>query len=177
MLVPTGVDIDRAVRGYVKSALSMPVIAANANFPAPAGQYATALLIYEEKNGFNSNNFDYSPANDKINFISSSNHYLTYSIQIYRGDNANENARELSVYFGTPAGQFYLQKNNLTVIDWSIIRNLTTVIDGEMEQRSSIDIIFGVVVKNSQEIDRIVEVDVGIELNSAKNILDNININ
>ena len=172
-IVPTALDLDRSIRGYVKLALGgIPVIPANANFPAPTGAYATALQIDDLRQGFSFNEVTYNQATDKNTIKTSSNRLVKYSIQVYRAADALGLARLLSFFSATPSGEYYLDINYLTIVDWSDIRNLTTVIDGEMEPRASIDITFGQVVTYSQETDRIVEVAIDSSLEDSNIIND-----
>lgn len=173
MLVPNELDLNRKIRGYVKLALGMPVITSNVNFPAPTGSYATALQISDLRQGFSFGDNTYNQTTDKTTVSVSSNRIITFSIQIYRDANVLGLARLLSFYGATPAGEYYLAKNGLTLIDWSNIRDLTTLVDAEMEPRASIDLTFGQVVTYSQETDRIVEIDIASSYQDSKIINDN----
>ena len=173
-IVPAQLDFDRAVRGFVKLALNVPVIPANANFPAPTGSYATALLMNEVKQGFDFNDNIYNSEPDNIRVVTSSNQIVTYSIQVYRDTNVLGMVRLLQLFCGTPSGRYYLQKNNMTIIDWSNVRNLTTVIDSEMEPRASVDLTFGMVFDYSQDVERINSVDVNTKIETSGIIDDNL---
>lgn len=159
-LVPEQLDLNRVIRGYVKSALNIPVIPSNANFPAPTETYATALQISDLRDGYSFNDNVYNQTEDKNIITTYSNRQVTYSIQIYRDSNVLGLARFLSFYAATPNGEYYLSKNGLTLIDWSNIRDLTTLIDAEMEPRASIDLTFGQVVTFTQEVNRMVEINI-----------------
>ncbi len=173
MLTPSELDLNRSIRGYVKSALNIPVIPSNANFPAPTGSYATVLQISDLRDGFSFGDHTYNQGTDKTTISVSSNRIITFSIQIYRDSNVLGLARLLSFYGSTPNGEYYLAKNCLTLVDWSNIRDLTTVVDAEMEPRASIDLTFGQVVTYSQETDRIVEIDIASSYQDSNVINDN----
>lgn len=163
-IIPLQLDYDRAVRGYIKLATGLNyVIKANSNAPAPTDSYATALLIGESKDGFNSNTKTYDNENDIIINKSQSNSILNYSIQIYRSKNAMQDIRELSFFHGTPNGRHYLLLNNLVIIDISVIKEISAVIDGEFERRATIDISFGLVSSCLQDIGVIKSIDVEIK--------------
>lgn len=176
-ITPTQLDYDRAIRAYVKLATSLPyVIQANANFPVPTGDYATALLINDSKQGFDISNDDYNEINDNFDSKTYSNHLMQYSIQIYRASNALELARQLSLFFGTPDGRHHLQTNNLVLLDWSEVRNLDSVIDGQFERRSSIDLTFGMITTYEQTLERIASVDIDVSLQDSQILTDQTSI-
>ena len=162
MITPTKLEYDRTIRGYVKLATGLAhVIPGNANSPAPLVPYATALSINDIKQGFSYGQHTFDNLRDKITVKSRSNQIVTYSIQIYRADNALELARLLTLYAATPSGQYYLEKNQLVLTNWSTLRNLDKVIqDKEYERRSGVDLTFSLVASISQTIDRIAEVNI-----------------
>lgn len=172
-IVPSELDLNRAIRGYIKSALNIPVLPANSNYPAPTGSYATALQVSDMRNGFSFSDTTYNSITDKIEATIFSNRLLTYSIQIYRDSNVLGLARLLSFWGSTPSGEYYLNTNNLALIDWSNVRDLTSLIDGESEPRASIDLTFGKVVAYEQEVDRIASIDVNYSIQDSDIINDN----
>lgn len=175
---PTELDYDRLVRSYVKVATGLPyVIPANSNAPAPTGSYATALLFSDDRNGFSSINSTFNDINDNFDYVINDNHEMIYSIQIYRASNALGLARQLSYYHQTPNGQYELQSRGLVIINWSTIRNIDLVTDGEYERRSSIDITFGLVSRTDQVVERLIESTINLdETDGINDINDTINI-
>ena len=174
MISPTKLDYDRAIRGYVKLATGLAyVIPGNDNSPAPEVPYASALSINDVKQGFTYGQHRFDSIDDKVIVNSRSNQRVTYSIQIYRAENALELARLLTLYAATPTGQYYLEKNKLVLTNWSIIRNLDKVIqDKEYERRASVDLTFSLVASIQETINRIAEVNIELNTSAGKETLN-----
>ena len=176
-LQPNDIDYDRAVREYVQLATGLSaVVRANTNNPAPTSSYATVLMISSTKQGFNSIESTYDTVNDNIINDITSNNLIQYSIQIYRDNNCLGLIRQLTMFFGTDTGRYFLQKNNLVLLDWSSERDTSIVTDGEFENRASVDITFGLVVSLTETVNSLVSSEINIDLDDETILEDSINI-
>lgn len=174
MIDPTELAYDRAIRGYVKLTTGLKyVIPGNENAPAPEVPYASALSIHDVKQGFTYGQHRFDDINDKVIVNSRSNQRVTYSIQIYRADNALELARLLTLYAATPTGQYYLETHKMVLTNWSTIRNLDKVIqDKEYERRAAVDLTFSLVASIEETINRIAEVDIALSTAAGQETLN-----
>jgi len=169
-VIPTQLDFDRQVRGYIKAATGLTyVIPGNSNFPAPTEPYATALLITDTRDGFSHIKSQYNDTNGNFDFNIGDNHQMVYSIQIYRSSDALGLTRGLSYYHQTPIGQYELLSRGLVIINWSEITNTDLVTDGNFERRATINMTFGIVSHTPQVVERLVESTINIEMTDGSN--------
>jgi len=140
-------EIDRNVRRYVASGSGLSgevVIPGNDNAPAPNGSYASVLLINKINDGL-AGNVNTTAANDTVDVATVEVINYNYLVQFYRsngGDDVQDLAERLRIFYRTPAGELRLQELGLGLFGWSDVDLNDETIDSEFERRASITLTF-----------------------------------
>jgi len=170
MLRPNTETIEDAVMALVAEGGGVAaVIPANEpeTFPAPAGPYATVLLINEIERG---DPYSQRTRNDddSLTITTVRTARGRYSVQWYR-TGAQDAARRFAIWVRSPGGTQWMLERNLTLNRVSDIRRLDAVAldvsaGDEWEERAGVDLDLGYLVTLEETADAIATVGINVHV-------------
>lgn len=145
-VAPTDEALDRAVRQYIADCAGLDaaqVVPGNDNAPAPAGLYATALLVEWTPHGLGSTRFAADPfGEDDLEAATWRPATADYSVQFFR-DGAHDRARRFSLCASAPLGRAAAAARNLTLIRAGGALRLDALVTQRWERRAVVDLRLG----------------------------------
>ena len=162
---PKAINLEEAVREWVAlgSGLdfdSKVINGSSKGNPSPDGLYATVLRVSDTPEG---NNFNRYTADNKT--ISCQSITTLWSVQWFR-EGARDVARGFQVWAKSQAGIEAAELRGMTLYSISEVGRLDAIDDSDWEERVSVDVTFGIVLKYTSDTATTIEtadVDVTLE--------------
>jgi len=170
--LPLQNTIDVAVREFVSLASGLNsslVIPGDDNHPAPNEPYATVENIITIGVGIDSEVPTEGPTTTETTLKHKGTRTIKYSVQFYR-DGSADNVEGLLSYASTTLGQLFLAQNNLTWKMAGDIRNISSVMGSEYEERRSVDIELRYISRRTIDINRIGSVEIDLTMSDSTDI-------